>query len=139
VQIDGVAAAIVSVEEASLVFTLPNGLEAGTKSIVFYGPHGKLTFFSRLEYKAAPPPAVVQPEADLERVNAGSFDGYVAVYVKGNEGKTLSWKIAGKWFKTEITSNYQSFQRKTVWVGVDVKVDLYIDGESQLSKLVRTR
>ena len=139
VQIDDVAAAIVSVEETSLVFTLPNGLEAGTKSIVFYGSQGKLTFFSRLEYKAAPPPAAVQPETDLEKVNAGSFDGYVAAYAKGHEGKTLSWRIAGKWFKTEITSNYQVFQRKTAAVGVDVKVDLYIDGESQLSKLVRTR
>jgi catechol 2,3-dioxygenase-like lactoylglutathione lyase family enzyme len=138
VQIDDVAAAIVSVEETSLVFTLPNGLEAGTKSIVFYGSQGKITFFSRLEYKAPPPPAV-QPETDLEKVNAGSFDGYVAVYAKGHEGKTLSWKIAGKWFKTEITSSYQVFQRKTAAIGVDVKVDLYITGESRLSKLVRTR
>jgi hypothetical protein len=135
VQIDGVEAAIVSVEEASLVFTLPNGLEVGTKSIVFYGPHGKLTFFANLGYKAAPPPAVLQPK----KVNAGSFDGYVAVYVKGHEGKTLSWKIAGKWSKTEITSNYQVFKRKTAAVGKEVKVDLFIDGKSQLSKRVRTR
>jgi len=139
VQIDGVAAAIVSVEETSVVFTLPNDLEVGTKSIVFYGSEGKLTFFANLVYKAALPPAVVQPVTDLEKVNAGSFDGYVAVYAKGHEGKTLSWKIAGKWFKTEITSNYQVFRRKTAAVGVEVKVDLYIDGESQLSELVRTR
>jgi hypothetical protein len=139
VQIDDVAAAIVSVEKTNLVFTLPNGLEAGTKSIVFYGPHGKVIFFANLGYEAALPPAVVQPVTDLEKVNAGSFDGYVAVYAKGHEGKTLSWKIAGKWFKTEITSNYQVFRRKTAAVGVEVKVDLYIDGESQLSKLVRTR
>ena len=138
-QIDGVAAAIVSVEETSVVFTLPNDLEVGTKSIVFYGSEGKLTFFANLVYKAALPPAVVQPVTDLEKVNAGSFDGYVAVYAKGHEGKTLSWKIAGKWFKTEITSNYQVFRRKTAAVGVEVKVDLYIDGESQLRELVRTR
>ncbi|MDA7761551.1 IPT/TIG domain-containing protein [Aquiluna sp.] len=139
VQIDGVAAAIVSVEKTSLVFTLPEGLEAGTKSIVLNSSYGKLTYQDSLEYKAAAPVAVVEPEADSAIVNAGSFDGYVAVYAKGHEGKTLSWKIAGKWFKTEITSNYQVFQRKTAAIGKDVKVDLYIDGKSQLSKLVRTR
>ena len=46
-------------------------------------------------------------------------------------GKTLSWKIAGKWFKTTITSDYQVFQRRTAAVGLDVNVHLYIDGEKQ--------
>jgi hypothetical protein len=135
VQIDGVEAAIVSVEETSLVFTLPNGLEAGTKSIVFYGSQGKLTYFANLEYKAALPPAVLQPK----KVNAGSFKGHVAVYAKGLKGQILSWKIAGKWFKKEITSNYQVFKRKSATVGAEVNVDLFIDGKSQLSKRVRTR
>jgi hypothetical protein len=135
VQIDGVGAAIVSVEDTRLVFTLPNGLEVGTKSIVFIGSYGKLTFLANLEYKAALPPAVLQPK----KVNAGSFKGHVAVYAKGHKGQTLSWKIAGKWFKEEITSNYQVFKRKTAAVGKEVKVDLFIDGKSQLSKRVRTR
>ena len=135
VQIDGVEAAIVSVEDTRLIFTLPNGLEVGTKSIVFIGSYGKLTFFANLEYKAALPPAVLQPK----KVNAGSFKGHVAVYAKGHKGQILSWKIAGKWFKKEITSNYQVFKRKTAAVGKEVKVDLFIDGKSQLSKRVRTR
>ena len=139
VQIDGAAAVIVSVDKTSLIFTLPEGLEAGTKSIVLNSSYGKLTYQDSLEYKAAAPVAVVEPEADSAIVNAGSFDGYVAVYAKGHEGKTLSWKIAGKWFKTEITSNYQVFQRKTAAIGKDVKVDLYIDGTKQLSKKILTR
>jgi hypothetical protein len=88
-----------------------------------------------LEYKAALPPAVLQPK----KVNAGSFKGHVAVYAKGLKGQILSWKIAGKWFKKEITSNYQVFKRKTATVGAEVNVDLFIDGKSQLSKRVRTR
>jgi len=135
VQIDGVEAAIVSVEDTRLIFTLPHGLEVGTKSIVFYGSQGKLTYFANLEYKAALPPAVLQPK----KVNAGSFKGHVAVYAKGLKGQILSWKIAGKWFKKEITSNYQVFKRKTATVGAEVNVDLFIDGKSQLSKRVRTR
>jgi len=77
--------------------------------------------------------------ASAEKVNAGSFLGYVAVYAKGHNGSTISWKIAGKWFKTTITSDYQVFQRKTVAVGMDVNVDIYIDGVKQLSKVVTTR
>ena len=73
------------------------------------------------------------------KVNAGSFNGYVAVYAKGFEGQTLSWKIAGKWFKTTVTSDYQVFQRKTIDVGATVNVDLYINGVKLLSKSVLTR
>ena len=73
------------------------------------------------------------------KVNAGSFLGYVAVYAKGHNGSTISWKIAGKWFKTTITSDYQVFQRKTVAVGMDVNVDIYIDSVKVLSKVVATR
>ena len=56
----------------------------------------------------------------------------------------MSWKIAGKWFKITVTSDYQRFIRRTVDVGVDVKVDIYItaaggDPVRKLSGLVRTR
>ena len=82
---------------------------------------------------------VVGAPAAAEKVNAGSFLGYVAVYAKGHKGSTISWKIAGKWFKTTITSDYQVFQRKTVAVGMDVNVDIYIDSVKKLSKVVATR
>jgi predicted secreted hydrolase len=124
VQIDGVGAAIVSVEYTRLVFTLPNGLKEGTKSIVFYGSHGKLTFFASLEYKAAPPPAVLQPK----KVNAGSFNGYVAVYAKGYEGQKLSAKVAGKWLTVDsLGSGFERILRYT-GAGYQIKVDLYING-----------
>ena len=84
-------------------------------------------------------PEIVSPPAVLAKTNAGSFNGYVAVYAKGHKGKTLSWKIAGKWFKTTISSDYQVFKRKTAAVGLDVLVHLYIDGQKQLTKTVRTR
>lgn len=84
--------------------------------------------------------AVAVPAAD-QKLNAGTFNGYVAVYAKGYKGSTLSWKIAGKWFKTTITSDYVVFQRKTVDVGVTVNVELYIDGvkPAAFSKTVTTK
>lgn len=78
-------------------------------------------------------------EAASGKVNAGSFNGFVAVYAKGYKGATLSWKIAGEWFKTTVTSDYQVFQRKTIDVGATVNVDLYINGQKLLSKQVMTR
>jgi hypothetical protein len=80
-----------------------------------------------------------EPVVSTGVVNAGSFNGYVAVYAKGHKGSTLSWKIAGKWFTTEVTSDYQVFQRKTVDVGVAVLVDLYVDRSLELSKAVLTK
>ena len=77
--------------------------------------------------------------AAATKVNAGAFNGYVAVYALGHKGSTISWKIAGKWFKTTVTSDYQVFQRKTAAVGVDVNVDIYIDSVKELSKVVATK
>jgi len=72
-------------------------------------------------------------------VNAGSFNNAIAVYAKGYKGDKLSWKIAGKWFTTTLTQDYQVFQRSTIDVGVNVLVDIYINGQLQLAKSVLTR
>jgi hypothetical protein len=90
-------------------------------------------------------PILVQGEEAYEtvsisqKVNAGSFNRSIAVYAKGHKGKTLSWKTAGKWSRKTITSDYQVFQRRTAAVGLDVNVQLYINGEKQSTKTVRTR
>ena len=84
-------------------------------------------------------PAIINEAALPSKLNAGSFNGYVAVYAKGYKGQRLSWKIAGKWFKTVLTEDYQVFQRRTIAVGREVKVDLFIDGERLLAKTVLTR
>ena len=90
-------------------------------------------------------PILVQGEEAYETVsisqklNAGSFNRSIAVYAKGHKGKTLSWKTAGKWSRKTITSDYQVFQRRTAAVGLDINVQLYINGEKQSTKTVRTR
>jgi hypothetical protein len=82
---------------------------------------------------------VLAADEVTQKVNAGSFKNYVAVYALGYKGSIISWKIAGEWFRTTIISDYQVFQRRTIDVDVDVKVDIYIDTVKQLSKVVRTR
>ena len=116
----------------SVVYDANNNSTYGTASADIYG----LT----PDYSATASAVIgTATVASDTKVNAGSFLGYVAVYALGHKGSTISWKIAGKWFKTTVTSDYQVFQRKTVDVGVDVNVDIYIDSVKKLSKVVATR
>ena len=121
--IDGIEAQISSVSATGFTLVVPAGVEPGLKNLVISSAYGRLiaqgaiTVTEKVVPVAEP---VVEPVVATGKVNAGSFLGYVAVYAKGHKGSTLSWKIAGKWFKTTITSDYQVFQRKTAAEGVDV-------------------
>jgi hypothetical protein len=136
--IDGVTAVMSNQSADSFTIMIPEGVTSGLKDLVMTGPAGKLTAQGAWTIQESIPEIIIEA-AVPSKVNAGSFNGYVAVYAKGHKGKTLTWKIAGKWFKTTITSDYQIFQRGTIAVGLDVFVDLYIDGEKQLTKTITTR
>ena len=136
--IDGVTAVMSNQSADSFTIMIPEGVTSGLKDLVMTGPAGKLTAQGALTVQESIP-AIIDEALVSSKVNAGSFNGYVAVYAKGHKDKILSWKIAGKWFKTSVTSDYQVFQRKTIAVGREVKVDLFIDGERLLAKTVLTR
>ena len=136
--IDGVTAVMSNQSADSFTIVIPIGISSGLKDLVMTGPAGKLTAQGAVTIQESIP-AIINEAAVSSKVNAGSFNGYVAVYAKGHKGKTLSWKIAGKWFKITITSDYQVFQRRTAAVGLDVDVHLYINGEKQLRKQISTR
>jgi hypothetical protein len=136
--IDGVTAVISNQSADSFTIVIPIGITSGLKDLVMTGPAGKLTAQGALTVQESIPTTIDETPMS-SKLNAGSFNGYVAVYAKGHKGKTLSWKIAGKWFKTTITSDYQVFQRRTAAVGLDVNVHLYINSEKQTTKTVRTR
>ena len=136
--IDGVTAVMSNQSADSFTIVIPIGISSGLKDLVMTGPAGKLNAQGALTIQQIIP-AIINEALVSSKLNAGSFNGYVAVYAKGHKGKTLSWKIAGKWFKTTITSDYQVFQRRTAAVGLDVNVHLYINSEKQTTKTVRTR
>ena len=136
--INGVAVTVTA-DRRSATISVPATLAAGTYDIVLQTTNGRLTVISALTITNR-----LEKESSLNlgietKVNVGSLDGRIAVYTKGLKGKTLSWKIAGKWRKTVIESDYQVFQRRTLDAGRDVKVDLYIDGEKQLATSVTTK
>jgi hypothetical protein len=120
--------------KTSITVTVPAGLAAGNYTIVLTTVEATALAGGLANVVAGEPEA-----ATNQKVNAGSFNTYVAVYAKGYKGQRLSWKIAGKWFKTILTKDYHVFQRSTIAVGLEVKVDLFIDGERLLAKTVLTR
>ena len=67
-----------------------------------------------------------------QKVNAGSFKGYVAVYARGYEGQRLSAKIGNDWVIVDPIVNNQEngTLHRTVdftGAGVDIAVRIYID------------
>ena len=74
------------------------------------------------------------------KVNVGSFNGKLVVYARGLDGAKISWKVAGKW-GTAIASGdaLNRFDRPVGASGVNVLVDIYVNGVKQLSKSVLTR
>ena len=135
--IDGIAVQISNQSADSFTIVIPAGLEPGLKDLVMTGPSGKLTAQGALTIQQ-PKVEITSEALVLTKLNAGSFNGYVAVYAKGHKGKILSWKIGNKWFKTTLTSDYQVFPRK-IGTGQDVLVDIYLDSQQSMTKVVTSR
>jgi hypothetical protein len=77
----------------------------------------------------------------VQTLNVGAFNGKIVVYARGYAGSTISWKIAGRWQKVTVTQDFQAFDRPTRAIGVDVTVDIHVDGSAAplFTKTVRTR
>jgi len=70
--------------------------------------------------------AVAEASAE-QKVNAGSFKGYVAVYAKGYEGQRLSAKVGNDWVVVEsLASNFVRVVEFT-GAGYTIAVRIYID------------
>ena len=74
------------------------------------------------------------------KVNVGSFNGKLVVYALGLDGAKISWKVAGKWGVANASGDaLNRFDRPVGASGVNVLVDIYVNGVKQLSKSVLTR
>jgi hypothetical protein len=74
------------------------------------------------------------------KVNVGSFNGKLVVYAVGLDGAKISWKIAGKWGVEYASGNLLNrFDRPVGASGLNVIVDIYVNGSLQLTKTVLTR
>jgi hypothetical protein len=71
----------------------------------------------------------VAPVVETQKVNVGSFKGFVALYAKGYEGQRMSAIVAGKWI--QVASLKSGFERvvRFTGAGYDITVKIYIDGK----------
>ena len=134
VAVDGILTTFRLNSDGTLTFEIPD-LPVGRYQVTFFVQINNVNLVSTIEITGRAAPA----QSEEKVLNAGTFDRYVAVYAKGYAGSTLTWKIAGKWFKTELTENYQVFQRPTIYRNFAINVELYIDGERLFQKNVLTK
>lgn len=83
---------------------------------------------------------VIDENADSEQVlNAGSFKGYVALYVKGHEGARFSAKVGNDWIIVPIVDS--SFERYVEFTGAgyEINVRMYINRELVTTKTITTK
>ena len=134
VSVNGVPTTFRLNSDGTITFDIPD-LAPGRHQVVFFVQVNNVSLVSTIEITGRTAPAQTEEKV----LNAGTFDRYVAVYAKGYAGSTLTWKIAGKWFKTELTENYEVFQRPTIYRNFAINVELYIDGERLFQKNVLTK
>ena len=119
------SATVLEASSGYLILSLPV-LDAGTYSLTLtYGSTTKT--FSNFVVVAEKEAAVVAPTPSSQKVNAGSFKGYVAVYSKGYEGQRLSAKIGKDW--VVVPALKSRFERITDFTGkgYQIRVRIYID------------
>jgi hypothetical protein len=120
--IDGIAVTIISASASELIIEVPD-LSAGVKNLLIIWPGGQLLHLNALEIL----PGVPQAE-DNQKVNAGSFKGFIAVYAKGYEGSRFSAKIGEDWLiVNEIQSDFERYVEPTRWLDHAVSIRIYID------------
>jgi hypothetical protein len=122
VTIDGKAVQILRKLPNKLVLKLPK-LKAGVYSLEIN--YGNKKVQTRKFVRVVDEPS--------DKVNVGSFNGKVVLYVKGFKGKKVSAKIGNRWVVIPVASG--KFARSVIKVGLgyELRVRLYVDG-----KLVET-
>ena len=101
-----------------------SSLASGQYRIEFWSAIAGVRLYSTINVQTAATQSVNQ------KVNAGSFKGYVAVYAKGYEGSRLSAKVGNDWvIVPSIPAATNNLYRHVEFTGagVDVAVRIYID------------
>jgi hypothetical protein len=127
---------VVSRTSSILVVELPP-LTEGLKDLVLVSSTGTLTHQGAFRVTA------VEPTIESQRVgkvNVGSFNGKLVVYALGLDGAKISWKVAGRWGTAVADGDtLNRFDRPVGASGVNVIVEIYVNGSKQLTKTVLTK
>ncbi len=73
------------------------------------------------------------------KASVGSFQGYLAIYLAGLEGKRVSIRVAGKWIVLpKVKSNFERVIRKT-GSGFRVSVQVFVSGKLTTTTSILTK
>ena len=78
-----------------------------------------------------------------QKVTIGTFNGFIAIYTQGYEGRRLTARVAGRWLTvnpiTNVPGQNYSLTRRNTGAGFLINVEVYIDGVLQTRQQVLTR
>ena len=110
--------------ESRLLVHFPK-LEPGIKDLKISWGSGLVIHVRALDVRESEPESI----SVTEKLNAGSFKGYVALYAKGYEGHRLSAKVGKDWVIVDALGS--DFERIVEYTGVGYKilVRIYLDSK----------
>lgn len=67
-----------------------------------------------------------------QKITVGAYNGYVAIYTQGFEGRRLTAKVAGRWLAVDpitlLPGKTYSLTKRYTGAGYQIAVEVYIDG-----------
>ena len=89
------------------------------------------------------PTTPTQPSNPDQKVTIGTFNGYIAIYTQGYEGRRMTARVAGKWLAvdpiTVVPGKTYSLTKRNTGAGFLINVEVYIDGQLVKTQQVLTR
>lgn len=87
--------------------------------------------------------STLEAPSEEKKVTIGTYNGYIAIYTKGYEGRRLTAKVAGRWLKVDpielVPGKTYSLTKRNTGAGYQIKVEVYIDGVLVAEDSVLTR
>ena len=87
--------------------------------------------------------STLQAPSEEKKVTTGTYNGYIAIYTKGYEGRRMTAKVAGRWLKVDpielVAGKTYSLTKRNTGAGYQIKVEVYIDGVLVAEDSVLTR
>ena len=78
-----------------------------------------------------------------QKVTIGTFNGFIAIYTQGYEGRRLTAKVAGRWLAVNpivnVPGQNYSLVKRNTGAGFRINVEVFIDGVKVASQQVLTR
>lgn len=124
--------AMTPIDATRLQVSIPENMSGVVTLTLHWENRGSSGRYSVPDALLVTPLETDQPEQTSQKVNAGSFKGYVAVYALGYEGSRLSAKIGNDWVIVDaIPARDNNLFRMVDFTGAgyDINVRIFIDRE----------